>query len=98
MYIAIVLNLNSMILSNQLLIAKDDISDTLTTKLSEFSPEQKYEDRMVLRAKEIVGNNYSTEEIKSMIASFEYLVTNWLEEYEKKIFNNRTLRELLQSV
>ncbi len=98
MYIAIVLSLNDMISSNPLSTKKGDISNTLTTTLSELFPEQEYEDRMVLRAKEIVGNSYTTEEIKSMIASFGYLVTNWLEEYEKKIFNNRTLRELLQSV
>lgn len=61
-------------------------------------PEQDHEDNTVLRAKKILGDKYSTEDVKSMIASFEYLVTGWLEEYEKKIFNKKTLRGLLQDL
>ena len=60
-------------------------------------PEQTREDKTLQRAEEILGKNYSTEEAKSLIASFEYLINNWLEEYEKIIFDNKTVKEILHS-
>jgi hypothetical protein len=56
------------------------------------------EDTIVLRAKEILGDKYTIEEVKSMITSYEYLINTWLEEYEKKVFNNKTLKELLRNL
>jgi len=64
--------------------------------LDEMFPEQSHEDSAVSKAKKILGDRYTTEEVKSMLASFEYLINAWLEEYEKKVFNNKTLKELLQ--
>ena len=72
-------------------------SDLLANSLSEMFPEQAYENKTTQRAKEILGSNYSTEDTKSLIASFEYLINSWLEEYEKKVFN-KTLKELLDSI
>ena len=72
-------------------------SDLLANSLSEMFPEQAYENKTTQRAKEILGSNYSTEDAKSLIASFEYLINSWLEEYEKKVFN-KTLKELLDSI
>jgi len=72
-------------------------SNVLTDSLNEMFPEQSYENKTVKEAKEILGDEYTTEEIKELSASFEYLITNWLEEYEKSVFNNKTLKELLQS-
>ncbi len=73
-------------------------TDILTNSLNEMFPEQAHEDKTVQRAKEIFGNKFTTEEVKSIIASFEYLTNTWLEEYEKKVFNNKTLKELLQDL
>ncbi len=73
-------------------------SNMLANSLNEMFPEQVHEDKTVQRAKEILGDKYTTEDIKSMIASFEYLINAWLEEYEKKVFDNRTLKELLQGL
>ncbi len=66
--------------------------------LDEMFPEPAHEDNTVLRTKKILGGTYTTEEVKSMLASFEYLINAWLEEYEKKVFNNKTLKELLQDL
>jgi len=66
--------------------------------LHEILPEQSHEDNTVLKAKKILGDKYTTEEVKSMLASYEYLINAWLEEYEKKVFNNKTLKELLQNL
>ena len=39
-------------------------------------PEQTHEDKTLQRAKEILGKDYSTEDVKSLIASFEYLMND----------------------
>lgn len=72
-------------------------SSTITNVLNEMFPEQVHEDKITQRAKEILGSDYSTEDVKSLIAAYEYLIKDWLEEYEKQIFDNKTLKELLQS-
>ncbi len=69
----------------------------LSTVLSAMFPEQNYEDKKVQKAKAILGSTYSTEDIKALIASFEYLIGKWSVEYERSIFNNMTLKELLQT-
>ena len=73
-------------------------SDVLENSLDEMFPEQVREDKTVQRAKEILGDKFTTEDVKSMIASSEYLVNAWLAEYEKMIFNNKTLKELLRDL
>ena len=73
-------------------------SDFLANSLNEMFPEQVQEDKTILKAKEILGNNYTIEEVKSLVASYKYLLTIWLEEYEKKVFDGKTLKELLQSL
>ncbi len=73
-------------------------SDLLADALSEMFPEQTYEDKTFKKAKEIMGKDYTAEEIKSLIASFEYLIAHWMDEYERKVFNNKSLKELLDSI
>lgn len=69
----------------------------ISKTLDEMLPEQINEDKTVQKAREILGNEYSSEQTRNIIASFEYLIENWLENYEKTIFNKKTLKELLQS-
>ncbi len=73
-------------------------TNSLDKKLNEMLPEENKESKIIQSAKEILGDNYTTEEIKEITASFEYLTSNWLEEYEKKVFGGKTLKEILQSV
>lgn len=72
-------------------------TELLMKSLNEIFPEQAHESKTVQKAKEILGPDYSTEDVKATLASFEYLITNWLAEYEKKVFNGKTMKELLQS-
>ena len=72
-------------------------SNNIINALNTMFPEQTHEDKTLQKAKEILGKNYSTEEVKSLIASFEYLINNWLEEYERKVFNRKTVKEILHS-
>lgn len=71
---------------------------TLDKALNENTSEQNQDFKTIQLAKDMLESNYSTEEIKELITTFEYIINNWLEEYEKKVFNNKTLKEILQSV
>ena len=73
-------------------------SNILTNTLNEMFPEQAHEDKTVQKAREILGEKYTIDDVKSQIASFEYLINIWMEEYEKKVFNNKTLKELIQDL
>ncbi len=68
---------------------------SLPSSLNELFSEQTYEDKTVKRAKEILGEQYTTDDAKELIASFEYLLKVWMEEYERKTFDDKTLKELL---
>lgn len=89
---------NSSIQNPQFDISHFPTTNVLDKKLSEMLPEESKESKTIQDAKEILGSTYTTEEIKELIASFEYLTTNWLEEYEQKIFEGKTLKEILLSV
>ncbi len=72
-------------------------SSALINTLNKMFPEQVHEDKLTQKAKEILGSDYSLEDAKSLIAAYEFLIQNWLEEYEKRVFDDKTLKELLQS-
>jgi len=72
-------------------------SNNLINTLNTMFPEQTHEDKTLQRAKEILGKDYPTEEVKALIASFEYLINNWLEEYEREVFDRKTVKEILHS-
>lgn len=63
-----------------------------------ISPEEPKENKIIQQAKELLGNQYTTEEIQEVLTSFEYLIQSWTEEYEKTIFNEKTLKEIIQTV
>lgn len=63
-----------------------------------ISPEEAKESKDIQQAKELLGDQYTTEEIKEVITLFEYLIQNWTEEYEKIIFEGKTLKEIIQTV
>lgn len=72
-------------------------SGNIINALNTMFPEQSHEDKALQKAKEILGEGYSTEDVKSLIASFEYLIGAWLEDYERKVFGNKTVKEILRS-
>jgi len=73
-------------------------SDNLLNSHTNMFPEQEYENKTVKKAKEILGEDYSLEDVKATIASFEYLINKWIQEYEKKVFDGKTIKEILQSL
>ena len=49
-------------------------TDALTNSINSMFPEQEHEDKKFKEAKKILGDKYSSEDIKSLVASFEYLI------------------------
>lgn len=59
---------------------------------------QEPEDKDVQEVRKIMGklaDGLSTDQIKNMITEIDFLVKAWLEEYERNIFDGKTLAELL---
>ena len=42
------------------------------------------------------GEGFTDEQLETVIAQFELLVAQWLDEYEKSLFGHKTLKELLK--
>lgn len=75
-----------------------EISSSINQSLGNLFPEQLFEEKDVQRAKKILGRrvfNLSPDQIKDIAVEVQYLVTTWLDEFERKTFNNLTLNELL---
>jgi len=59
-----------------------------------------FEDNKIQRVRSILGNKasqISDEEIEVSLTQFEYLVNSWLDEFERNIFEKKTLQEILKT-
>jgi len=59
-----------------------------------------FEDNKIQRVRSILGNKasqISDEEIEVSLVQFEFLVNSWLDEFERKIFGEKTLQEILRT-
>jgi len=75
-----------------------EVSPPVKQSLDELFPEQKIEDKNVQRAKEILGdiaNELTPAQLKDTIVEIQYLVNTWLDDFEREIFEGKTLQELL---
>jgi hypothetical protein len=71
---------------------------SLETTLNNIFPSQKEETKLQ-KAKRILGDSIKglpDHELEAYIAGFQYLLDCWLDEYERLIFNDKTLMELLK--
>lgn len=58
----------------------------------------KQEETRIQKARLIMGDDVkdlSDEDLEAFLTEFQYLIDCWLDEYEKQVFNNKTLRELI---
>lgn len=73
-------------------------SREINDSLDKLFPEQEYEERNIQKAREKLGelaNNFSKDELRDLVAQVEYLAETWLDDFERDIFDGRTLNELL---
>lgn len=67
-------------------------------QLNQFFVDQNQEQRSILEAREILGNeakNLTDDQVFGLLNEIQYLVDSWLEEYETNVFDGKTLDELL---
>lgn len=72
-------------------------SKILESALSKIFP-GKQEETRIQKARLIMGDDVkdlSDEDLEVFLTEFQYLIDCWLDEYEKQVFNNKTLRELI---
>jgi hypothetical protein len=69
----------------------------LDTALKTIFPSTQ-EETKVQKARKIMGSvvdELSDQQLQNYLTEFQYLVDEWIDEYEKNVFNNKTLKEVL---
>ena len=73
-------------------------SQSFAHSLNELFPEQQYDEKDIKKTKEILGqlaDALSPELLSEAVAEMQFLAKSWLDEFEKTIFDGKTLNELL---
>ena len=77
---------------------RSEIPKTVKDSLDTLFPEQRYEEKNLQKAKDILGvvaNELTADQLKGVITEIQYLVDSWLDDYERNVFDGLTLKELL---
>ena len=72
-------------------------SKIFESTLSKIFP-GKQEETRIQKARLIMGDDVkdlSDEDLEVFLTEFQYLIDCWLDEYERQVFNHKTLRELI---
>lgn len=75
-----------------------DNTKPIKDSLEALFPEQQYDDKDIQKVKEILGpiaNQFSQPELRDIVAETQFLISSWLDDFERGIFNGLTLNELL---
>lgn len=97
--------LNSPIISNEDAfnlpnLSSNSQSNPLGTydQINQIFNDQDSQQKTILEAREILGDcskELSDEQVYDLVNEIQYLVDSWLEEFERKTFDGKTLDELL---
>lgn len=75
------------------------ISDGIYDELNQNFQKEDEKQKAIQEVRDILGNageQLTDEQVCDLTSEIQYLVDTWLEEYEQKVFDGKTLRELLQ--
>lgn len=92
------LNKNALIVNPESSQNEITTSDSILALLNALFPEQQREDKEIKQVKEILGTlstNFSIDEMHVLISEIQYLTNVWIDEFEKDLFNGKTLTEIL---
>ncbi len=67
-------------------------------KINQIFTDQKEHEKTILEARETLGDSakdLDDGQIHELVSEVQFLVDTWLEEYERKVFNGKTLEELI---
>ena len=76
----------------------EGVSTTLKQSLDDLFPEQKYDDKNIQEAKKTLGtlaNEFTPEQLKDAVVEIQFLAESWLDDFEREIFQGKTITELL---
>lgn len=68
-------------------------------QLNNYLSERDQQQKTVQEAREILGDsasNLSDDKVYDLVVEMQYLVDTWLEEFEKNVFDGKTLKELIR--
>jgi len=71
---------------------------TITESLDVMFPEQKRQDKDILKAKEALGEltkQFTEAQIKEIVTDIDFMVESWLDDFERDLFKGKTMKELL---
>ncbi|HUD45172.1 MAG TPA: hypothetical protein VMR41_06515 [Patescibacteria group bacterium] len=59
--------------------------------------DQSEENKIIKTRKHLgeIGKAFSDEQVECIITNFQFLIDTWMDEYEKDVFNEMTLREVI---
>ncbi len=67
-------------------------------QINQLFEDQDQQEKTILEAREILGepaNDLSNEQVFDLVNEVQFLVENWLEEYERKVFDGKSFDEML---
>lgn len=76
----------------------DKDKETFKKSLDNLFPEQQYQDKDIQKVKDILGakaKDFTDAEIRDIVAETQFLISSWLDDFERGIFGSLTLNELL---
>lgn len=76
----------------------ENMPPSITQSLDQLFPEQQYDEKRIKKAKETLGplaKELSAEELSESLSEMQFLVNSWIDEFERSIFEGKTLNELL---
>ena len=86
------------VLNKETLQPNNNVPQSIQKTLDELFPEQEYQQKQLKKAKEILGSltdNLTDMQLQGAITEIQYLAENWLDCFEREIFDGLTLKELL---
>jgi len=67
-------------------------------QINELFQDQDQQEKTILEAREILGEparDLSDEQVFDLVNEVQFLIDGWLEEYERKVFDGKSLDEVL---
>ncbi len=68
-------------------------------QINQLFNQQNLQTKTIQEARDILGDSAQSltdEQVYDLVNEIQYLVDTWLEEYEQKVFDGKTLKEVLQ--
>lgn len=75
--------------------------DSILTLINHLFPEAQKNDEVLIQTQKLLENlidKYSIDELQNVITEMQYLCESLLDDYERKLFNGKTLNELLNTL